>query len=333
MSPQLSVVVPIYNTGSYLRKCLRSLTCQTLADIEIILIDDGSSDDSGKICDEYASKDSRIHVVHKKNEGVSIARNVGIEMSKGEYIGFMDSDDWAEHEMFKEMMDAAVETHVDIVICDMLNIYEDGRKKLDTISLLTGDCLIMKSNISPHLLIELTEGAWRCIYRKELLNFYDIKFPSGLKLSEDRIFNIYAFGYCDTIFYKKRAYYNHFFRVGSASNRNYDDMLRIVLDARKSTMESIDIAWDQKKEIKDVYEQQVVELALRAIYNEFHKKSNNNLRTKYKNIKEICKNTVVKNSIKNTGSYNIRVRLLYGERVFVLCLVAILFRIKNRKFR
>lgn len=99
----VSIIVPVYNTGKYLYKCLDSILNQTLQEIELILVDDGSDDNSGAICDFYSERDKRVRVIHKKNEGVSIARNVGMQAAKGEYIGFVDSDDWIEKEMYQEM--------------------------------------------------------------------------------------------------------------------------------------------------------------------------------------------------------------------------------------
>ena len=104
---KLSIIVPIYNAQNHLKKCIESIINQTEKDIEIILIDDGSTDDSLKICNEYQRKDFRINVIHQKNSGVSIARNQGIKIAKGEYIGFVDSDDWIDLDMFKRLLEEA----------------------------------------------------------------------------------------------------------------------------------------------------------------------------------------------------------------------------------
>ena len=99
--PIVSVIVPVFNVEKYLDKCIESLIKQKLKDIEIILVDDGSTDLSGKICDEWKTRDSRIQVIHKKNGGLSDARNVGVELAKGKYIGFVDSDDYVSDDMFQ----------------------------------------------------------------------------------------------------------------------------------------------------------------------------------------------------------------------------------------
>ena len=115
--PLISVIVPIYNTEAYLKECVDSILEQTYQNLEIILVDDESTDASGKICDDYAKQDSRVHVIHQKNQGQGVARNTGLDMAKGEWIGFADSDDWLEPNMFEMLLRYAFETKADIVNC------------------------------------------------------------------------------------------------------------------------------------------------------------------------------------------------------------------------
>lgn len=117
---RISVIVPVYNAESYLRKCLDSICNQNLREIEIILIDDGSSDNSGKICDEYGREDERVHVIHKPNEGLVSARQSGIKAAVGEYIGFVDSDDWIEQDMYRFLYDMALKYKADMVVEDAI---------------------------------------------------------------------------------------------------------------------------------------------------------------------------------------------------------------------
>lgn len=117
----ISVIVPVYNTAPYLKQCVDSLLNQTYKDIEVFLIDDGSTDDSGKICDEYARKDSRIIVIHQKNQGVSAARNVALEQIHGNWVCFIDSDDWLEDTMFEKLLRLATKTNADIAACDVFD--------------------------------------------------------------------------------------------------------------------------------------------------------------------------------------------------------------------
>lgn len=122
---KISIIVPVYNVERYLSKCISSILEQSFTDFELILVDDGSKDNSGKICDEYKGKDSRIKVVHQENKGLSAARNIGIEISEGEYITFIDSDDFIHPNMIEILYNNSLENKADISICDYDLVYED----------------------------------------------------------------------------------------------------------------------------------------------------------------------------------------------------------------
>lgn len=124
--PKLSIIVPVYNVEKYLSKCIDSILNQTFEDFELILIDDGSPDECGKICDNYANKDRRIIVIHQKNAGVSAARNAGLDIAKGEYIGFIDSDDYIDKTMYEKLINAIESFNVDMAICGYDYINEAG---------------------------------------------------------------------------------------------------------------------------------------------------------------------------------------------------------------
>lgn len=124
--PLISVIVPVFNTEQYITQCVDSIIDQAYTNLEVFLIDDGSTDNCPIICDDYANRDSRIHVIHKKNEGQSTARNMALDICKGEYIAFVDSDDWLEPTAYSEMMHFAQESGLDIVYC-IPNEIEDGK--------------------------------------------------------------------------------------------------------------------------------------------------------------------------------------------------------------
>lgn len=124
--PKISIIVPVYKVEPYLRKCLDSIVNQTYQNLEIILVDDGSPDNCGAICDEYAAKDERIQVIHKENGGVSSARNAGLEAASGDWVGFVDSDDWVEPDMFAYLLESAQTYHADVAICGFLNFLPNG---------------------------------------------------------------------------------------------------------------------------------------------------------------------------------------------------------------
>lgn len=126
--PKISVIIPIYRVEQYLRKCVESVLAQTYHNMEVILVDDGSPDGCGKICDEYAERDERVKVIHKPNGGVASARNAGLDAATGEWIGWVDSDDWAEPALFETLLQGALETSAEISVCGHWEEYRGRRE-------------------------------------------------------------------------------------------------------------------------------------------------------------------------------------------------------------
>ena len=128
MAPLISVIIPVYNVEKYLRRCLDSVVAQTYRNLEIICVDDGSVDESGKICDQYAVRDARIKVIHQENQGLSAARNRGLDAAEGAYIAFVDSDDYILEDMYKKMLDKLLNYNVDLCVCQWQYEFSDGRQ-------------------------------------------------------------------------------------------------------------------------------------------------------------------------------------------------------------
>lgn len=176
----ISVIIPVYKVEPYLRKCLDSVVGQTYRNLEIILVDDGSPDNCGAICDEYAAKDGRIKVIHQQNAGLSAARNAGLRIASGEYLGFVDSDDWIEPEMFGTLLNGLRDTSTDIAVCGRYEEYKDHKvpycwpevQVLDTEQAL-GE--LLRNDRMQNLV-------WDKLYRKGL--FEEVWFPEG-KTFED----------------------------------------------------------------------------------------------------------------------------------------------------
>ena len=160
MQPKVSVVVPVYNTKKYLSECLQSITSQTYKNLEIIVVDDGSTDGSDKICDYFSSKDRRIKVIHKKNEGVVVARKTGYEMATGEYLATVDSDDWIEPTMYQDMVEEILKENVDFVSVGYCREYADGIKKTST---QTKKYIILDNSHSQDILKETITGTRSCL--------------------------------------------------------------------------------------------------------------------------------------------------------------------------
>lgn len=160
---KVSVIVPVYNTEKYLSKCLDSLVYQTLKDIEIIIVNDGSPDNSQKIIDDYVKKYKNIKAFEKKNGGLSDARNYGIKKASGEYIAFLDSDDYVTVDMYEKMYKKAISQHFDMVVCDLNYVYND--KVVKAYSNIKDDTTDIRK-----AMINIYPAAWNKIFKKELFD-------------------------------------------------------------------------------------------------------------------------------------------------------------------
>lgn len=149
--PKVSIVIPVYNMQKYLDKCMQSIFAQKLTDIEIILVDDGSSDDSPRICDEYGEKDARIRVIHKENGGLTSAWKRGSLEATGEYIGYVDSDDYIEPDMYEKLYERAAATDADIVCCGLTHLYEDDPQRRWTEQMELGTDSLQKQQLTEML--------------------------------------------------------------------------------------------------------------------------------------------------------------------------------------
>ncbi|WP_442594306.1 glycosyltransferase family 2 protein [Neobacillus sp. D3-1R] len=226
MLPKISVVVPVYNVENYLRRCIDSILKQSFQDFEIILINDGSLDNSGKICDEYSQKDTRIKVIHKKNARVSAARNDGIKLARGKYVSFIDSDDWIESDMYKEMINKAEKLDLDLIMCDFKKKstdFEDKRtqpiragyySKSDIRNELF-KCLIMFEDIQ----LPPTISNWVCLYKLELLKTHQLYYDEEIHYCEDSLFGSKVMYHAGSFYYlKNHHYYNYFYNPNSTTN-------------------------------------------------------------------------------------------------------------------
>lgn len=181
----ISVIVPIYNVEKYLERCIESIIKQTYKNLEIILVDDGSNDFSGKICDKYSKKDRRIKVIHKKNEGLSEARNSGLEIARGEYIGFVDSDDYIETNMYEYLLSLLKINNADISVCGFQKVWDDIKSRKEENTIIENNNIVLKSKDAIEYIVDdqiLKSYAWNKLYKRSL--FIDIKYPKGLKMED-----------------------------------------------------------------------------------------------------------------------------------------------------
>lgn len=224
----VSVIIPVFNAKKFLRRCLDSVIIQTYKDIEIIIIDDGSTDGSSIICDEYAEKDERFHVTHQENKGISVARQIGLNQVSGDYVVFVDADDWIEKEMVASMLDFAINKNADVVICDYYSEHSLNREK-------TYHKLPEHPTIQEYLQLfiegRICVALWNKMFKASSLgsvNFY----PSRLNYAEDYLFTIRLLTKQKlNLFYYPSAFYHYRINQSSVTKSRNCEMMtdRIIV--------------------------------------------------------------------------------------------------------
>ena len=218
MKAKVSVIVPIYNVEQYFMRCANSLINQTLKELEIIFVDDASPDKCPQICDELAQKYSNIKVIHKHNQGLGMARNSGLEIATGEYVAFLDSDDFVDNEMYESLYRAAKDKNLDFLGCDFAFYLNNGKsipvqaykEAFELFGTKTRKLLIDMLGAPPehHSDVVYQMSVWKAIYKKELLDKYCIKFPSERELiAEDIVFHTDFFLHTERVGYIPKTYY------------------------------------------------------------------------------------------------------------------------------
>ena len=250
-SPKISIIVPVYKVEQYLRRCLDSIASQTFTDWECILIDDGSPDKSGVICDEYAKRDSRFRVIHQENKGVSAARNAGLDAAQGEWIGFVDSDDWVERDCYETALYLADENNADLVqwnmqaFSDKENLEKGRCRKSQKFSFKTS-CTYFE----PSMCTKLVKASF--------VHNNKIRFPENIALSEDRLFALQVYLAVDNCYYTDKVFYHYYMRSTSASHTMTKEMILQEAEVVRQ-MENVckncnagldDFIYEQKKQVK-----------------------------------------------------------------------------------
>ena len=333
MIPKISVIVPIYKAQDFLSKCVDSILAQDEKSLELVLIDDGSPDRSGEICDAYAEKDCRVRVIHQKNAGVSAARNAGIHAANGRYIGFVDSDDWIDSNMFSRLLKTAEETKADVVMCDATTVYSDGKIQADTITQLSGNQIFSKSDFKPSLLLEMAGSAWRCIYINDKYNDklrkHPLAFPLGVKFSEDRIFNLYAFGQADRVAYIKESFYNRYMNAGSAVHRFHADYFEAYKKAAAAIEKAIHDVWEDDETLQKAYSHQFFAGALGAVCNYYYKTSPMTNAQRKAAVKRLCEDAQLQSALTKADSLERKERWLRDKKTALLIAYARLANMKH----
>ena len=290
MQPTISIIVPIYKVENYLERCINSILNQSFKNFELILVDDGSPDRCGEICDEYAKKDSRIKVIHKKNGGLSDARNAGLNIATGDYIGFIDSDDFIHKNMYKILYDGIIKTSSDIAQCkfkyfsniDEIENKKNINKEFTTYTNIEGINGIIDNK-------ELNTNIWNKIYKREL--FDGVLFPKG-KIHEDEFVTYKLFYKAKKICSINEKLYYYF-------NNSNGIMRNLNIDSKFNWVEAIE---ERNKFLLDNKEVQLFNksnniLFFNLLNLRYSIKKSNNLSGKSEKYKIV--NNKIKNALKD----------------------------------
>lgn len=219
--PKVSVIVPVYNAADYIERCVKSITAQTLEDIEILLINDGSDDNSAEICEELSNSDDRIKFFNQENSGVSSARNKGLNNASGEWVTFVDSDDWIEPLMCEKAVNAAVKADADIVMWSFWSERNKTSIKSHFILEKSGDITIKKNLLQAKMISRYADGdikgnsisagaTWGKMCRRTLIDENNIRFVVGLTRAQDTVFWLHAFECAKKIEFLNEYLYHYF---------------------------------------------------------------------------------------------------------------------------
>ena len=253
--PLISIIIPAYNIENYIAKCLDSLLNQTYKNLEIIVVDDGSSDNTGKIIDDYISKYGNIKVIHKKNAGVSAARNSGIEVASGDYIGFVDGDDTVDKEMFEVLIDNATKYGADISHCgykmvfpSRIDYYYNTGELIEQDNELGLKDLILGHRIEPGLVNKL--------YKRKL--FETVRMNEKIKINEDLLANFYLFKQSSKSVFYDKCMYSYILRKGSAATSKINiNKIEDPIKVRKEILKNV----DRQSKLYDIaYEKYIISL-------------------------------------------------------------------------
>ncbi len=227
----ISIIIPVYNCENTITRCIESIINQTYTNLEIILVDDGSKDRSGAICDNYAKKDFRIQVIHKPNGGASSARNCGLEVCRGEYIGFVDSDDYIEKTMYEDLLTNMIEQNASISVCGYRLVYED---KTEDAAYHEQEKTITREQLLSDIFHYKFMGVlWNKLFEKRLFILKDgtIRFREDIHLCEDVLILTQLVRTCSRIAVNDRILYNYFISSSSLCHRRYDEKKLSILQA------------------------------------------------------------------------------------------------------
>lgn len=311
----VSIIIPIYNVEKYLDRCIQSVLKQSYENLEIILVDDGSPDRSPDMCDEYSKIDQRVKVVHKENGGLSDARNAGLEVAKGDYIVFLDSDDYVDLTMVEDAVRTMEEYSYDVVVWGYYTDFVDMEEKLISSrksSFISGN--FSKTDLGDLIITNEIIGilgyAWNKMYKKDLLIENDLKFTKGLSLIEDIVFNGQALIKADKISFINKPYVHYMQRpretLGSRFYENYFDLKTMAV----SSVENMLYEWGKTENEISLITSHIKFNALKSTTKLLSNAENYNKKEKLVYLCSLLKQSNVKENLKEYSPENLKDRII-----------------------
>lgn len=321
----ISVIVPVYDVEKYLNRCITSIVNQTYKNLEIILVDDGSPDKCPQMCDEWAKQDNRIKVIHKNNEGLGLARNSGMDIATGDYVTFVDSDDWISTNCYKEVVDIINKHCTDIVSFGYYRYQCEKEKKKVCSYIKCGlhtnvcetvlPCMISKKEVFDYHTVPVIASAWSHVYSMNLIKQNNLRFLSErIILSEDHVFNLEAVSKAKSYYCIHKPYYYYNAVNGSLSQKYMKNMYERkhnMLEAYKSILKN-KIDENKFKERINIF---WIDSMYQCINNECRKVSNRSYIESRKEIIKIFNDNYLNDILKNT---KINTTSLKGKILLIL---------------
>ena len=256
--PKVTVAVPVYNVEKYLEKCAGSILSQTERDLELLFIDDGSTDGSGALCDKLCERDPRVRVIHQENRGLGGARNTGIENARGQWIIFPDSDDWLEPETVERALKAAEDTEADMAVFAFRSVEENGNTLAEFHEALPGNVPLDPKKQKDLLII--APSACNKLYKTELFKRTGVRYPPKVWYEDLRTTTKLLPG-CSSVVYIDYVGYNYFQRSGSIMNNVNLSRNREIIDAFEDVL-----SWSREHGLFEEYRKELMHLAVSHVY-------------------------------------------------------------------
>ena len=330
--PQISVIVPVYNVEQLMQKCIASILGQTFTDFELILVDDGSTDNSGILCDRYGKEDMRVRVFHQKNRGASAARNTGIDAAQGRYIAFIDSDDFVPADYLEQLLVTAGERY-DLAICPCLRPqHADKQADEDFCVDFDNPSPAEKEKFNKLFVSYILHGPCSKLYRRDIIEENGIRFPVEIKQGEDCVFVFSYLRYCKALRFRSKPVYFYYENQGSMTHQVRKDRFTNGLAVNTVYINCIDEKLFMTDEIRQVWARATFKDAYHGIEDIFSGVNGLSFGDLLRQVDAIMKHPSLRRAMKiaRISGYNkVLVFLMKHKQTFLYCMVRYLSEVKE----